>query len=456
MTVGRRGDEELAPDPDVVVVGANVAGSSIAYELASRGLSVTLVERRRQEDVGRSSCGDGIERYQFESLGLEVPQGDFILREVDRAFVVSPDGKHRLTGEAAGIAIERFGLNQFLLERATAAGAGLVDATMAVNPILYEERVEGVRCKPVSGGDHYDIRAAVTVDAGGWRGVLRRALPRQWPVTEEIPRREMAIAYREERRREEPCDELMVEAHFDFEVTPKGLYWRADRTRELVNVGVGMQWLPDMPNPRRVVRERVLPMFPDLEGTRLLRAGGGVIPNRRPLDCPVGPGFVAIGDAACQMQPMSGSGIGASMYAARLAAETLKVALETTRRPGMSALFPYVVEYHRTYGAHQAANHVLRASLQALTNAQLNKLMGSRLVSEDELVTAARKGRLDLGFMGKLRAAGSLIGEPRLIGALKRMQGNMERARSLYLEFPEDPGTLPEWRRRVAAHFSRL
>ncbi len=446
----------MVPDPDVVVVGANVAGASIAYELASRGLSVTLVERRRQEDVGRSSCGDGIELYQFESLGLEVPQGAFIHRQVERAFVVSPDGRHRITGEGVGIAIERYGLNQFLLERALAAGAGLVDHTVAVNPILYEGRVEGVRCRPVPGGDRYDIRAAVTVDAGGWRGVLRRALPPEWPVAEEVPRRETAIAYREERRREEPCDELLVEAHFDFDVTPRGLYWRADRTRELVNVGVGMQWLPGMPNPRAVVRERVLPRFPDLEGTRLLRAGGGVIPNRRPLDCPVGPGFVAVGDAACQMQPMSGSGIGASMYAARLAAETIKGALEARWRPGMSALYPYVVAYHRTYGAHQAANHVLRASLQALTNAQLNKLMGSRLVSEDELVTAAREGRLELGFMDKLRAAGRLIGEPRLIGALRRMQRSMEGARSLYLEFPEDPEALPAWRRRVTAHFSDL
>ncbi len=439
---------------DTVVVGANVAGASIARELARRGLRVVVVERQPAADVGSRSCGDGIERYQFERLGLEVPRGDFILREVAVAYLSSPDRRHRLRGEAAGIAMDRFGLNQHLLGRALDAGAELRDGTDALVPLVEGDRVVGVRCQDRAGGDAFELLAPVTVDATGWRGLMRRELPPSWAVAEVVPRVEMAVAYREERMREAPVEELTVEATFDFEVAPGGLYWVADRTEVLVNVGIGMQWVPGIPNPRQRVRERVMPLYPGLEGTRLMRAGAGVIPNRRPLDCPVAPGLVAIGDAACQVQPLSGSGIGASMYAARLAAEAIATALESTRAPSLEDLYAYGRAYNSGYGADQAANQMLRVSLQALTNEQLNRLMGARIVSEEDLVSAARTGRLDLGFAGKLKAATKLLGEPKLIRALARMQSRMEAARKLYSDYPEDPSELVGWRRRASELFT--
>ncbi len=444
----------MGRDIDVVVVGANVAGASVAQELAIRGLHVTIVERLPGPEVGARSCGDGIERFQFEKLGLEVPQGDFILREVEVAYVASPDRNHKMKGKSAGIAIERYGLNQHLLSKATGAGADLMDNTLASSPILEGGRVVGVKCQARGDGGTSEVRAPVTVDATGWRGVLRCALPPEWPIAEEVPRRELAFAYREERRRAEPKGDLLVEATFDFEIAPQGLYWMADRTDTLVNVGIGMQWLPDIPNARRVLRERVVPLYPDLEGTEVIRSGGGVIPNRRPIDCFAAPGIVALGDAACQVQPLSGSGIGASMYAAKLAGEAIAKALETTRAPGLGDLFPYVVAYQRSYGADQAANQVLRLCLQSLTNAQLNRLISSRIVAEEDLVAAARTGRLHMGFKGKLRAAAKLVGEPKLIRTLSRMQSKMEDARHLYAQYPEDPSGLRAWREQAAKLFA--
>ena len=266
----------------------------------------------------------------------------------------------------------------------------------------------------------------------------------------------MAFAYREERRRAEPKGDLLVEATFDFEIAPQGLYWIADRTDTLVNVGIGMQWLPDIPNARRVLREQVVPLYADLEGTEVIRSGGGVIPNRRPIDCFAAPGIVAIGDAACQVQPLSGSGIGASMYAAKLAGEAIAEALEGTRAPGIEDLFPYVVAYQTSYGADQASNQVLRTCLQSLTNAQLNRLITKGIVAEDDLVAAARTGRLDMGFKGKLRAAAKLVGEPRLIRLLSRMQSKMEDARRVYNQYPEDPSGLRAWRGRAADLFATI
>jgi flavin-dependent dehydrogenase len=443
----------LRTDWDAIVVGANVAGASVAFETTSRGLDVVMVERAPIAEIGSKSCGDGVERYQFEKLDLPIPRGEFMLRDVEVAYLNSPDRTVRLRGESAGIAIDRYGLNQHLVRRAIGSGTQMMDNTEASSPVVEGGRVVGVDCRARDSGETHRLRAPVTVDATGWRGQLRRALPGEWPVAEEVPRHETALAYREERRRSEPVDEMVVEATFDFDIAPLGLYWVADRTETLVNVGIGMQWVPGLPRPGTQIRERVIPLYPGLESTEVIRAGGGIIPNRRPIDCPVAPGLMAVGDAACQVMPLTGSGIGASMYAAGLLASTLVEALEANRSPGMEDLFGYAHAYHTSYGVDQAANQMLRASLQALSNRQLNRLMGSRLVSEEELVSAARQGRLDMSFGRKMKAAARLLGEPRLIRALGRMQSDMESARALYRDYPERPSGLEAWRKRASRVF---
>ena len=443
----------LVSEHDVIVVGANVAGASTARHLADRDLHVALVERQDRDRLGARSCGDGIERFQFEKLGLDIPQGDFIMREVPVAYLNSPDRKARFRGVAAGIAIDRFGLNQHLLAEAVEAGAELLDATQTISPVVEDGAVRGIRAKARGSDQAVEMRAPVTVDATGWRGHLRHQVPAGWPIAEIVPDGETAIAYREERRRSEPIEDLMVEATFDFDIAPQGVYWYADRSETLVNVGIGMQRSPGVPNPKRVIRERVLPLYPGLGGTEVIRAGGGVIPNRRPIDCPVADGIVAVGDSACQVNPISGSGIGASLYASHIVAEVIARALEVSRSPTAEELLPYATRYQRGYGRDQAAFQVVRTTLQSMTNHQLDRLMGTGTLSEDDLVTAVRTGKLTLGFGQKLRTATKLLGEPGLIRALLRMQRDMEAVRGHYSEYPGNMDGLEGWRVRAARLF---
>ena len=164
----------LDTEHDVVVVGANVAGASVARHLAERGLRVGLVERQSGPEVGSKSCGDGIERFQFERLGLPTPKGEFVLREVDVAYLLSPDRASRFLGAGAGIAIDRFSLNQHLLARAFQAGVELHDRVEALGPVVEEGAVTGVR---VEGRDGAPGGLAVEASAGssGGAGVAPEA-----------------------------------------------------------------------------------------------------------------------------------------------------------------------------------------------------------------------------------------------------------------------------------------
>ncbi|NIS21479.1 MAG: NAD(P)/FAD-dependent oxidoreductase, partial [Thermoplasmata archaeon] len=110
----------------------------------------------------------------------------------------------------------------------------------------------------------------------------------------------------------------------------------------------------------------------------------------------------AVGDSACQVNPISGSGIGASMYASLILADVAAAALESSDAPTTTHLLPYATRYQRGYGRDQAAFQVVRSTLQSMTNSQLNRLMATDTLSEDDLVTAARTGKLTLSFGRKL------------------------------------------------------
>ena len=132
-----------------------------------------------------------------------------------------------------------------------------VETAEAQAPVVDDGAVGGVRVSRRGEGEVGLMRAPVTVDATGWRGLLRHRVPAGWPIAEVVPDHETAIAYREERRRQVPKGDLLVEATFDFAIAPRGLYWYADRSETLVNVGIGMQRRPGLPSPRRAIRDRV-------------------------------------------------------------------------------------------------------------------------------------------------------------------------------------------------------
>ena len=65
------------PDTKVIVVGAGPAGVSLAYLLASRGISVTLLERHR--DFNREFRGEVLLSSGLEAL-QQVGLGDIVTR----------------------------------------------------------------------------------------------------------------------------------------------------------------------------------------------------------------------------------------------------------------------------------------------------------------------------------------------------------------------------------------
>ncbi len=409
--------------------------------------------------IGSRSCGDGVDKLEFERLGLELEEGPWVHGDVVRGEVFGPDLKHSLAAQGYIRAVHRYHFCQHLVERAVDAGAKLLDNSKAIAPILEKNYVKGIKLKYLKGRTvkQKKLHSNIVVDASGLNAAVRTKLPSEWMVAEKIARRDISVCYKESREFAKPLKKRFIHGYFSSEIAPGGFYWIATRSLTKVNVGLGLRYEANPENqlnPKKQLYTKILKLHPIVTKAKVTWSGGGLIPRRRPLDCTVGNGFIAVGDAAAMVNPMSGGGIGPSMFAGKLGGKVLHRAL-LEHDVGLENLWQFNYEYNRTYGHVQASNQILRLTLEALSDAQVNALLGAQLFSETEIIEAIESGKLDIGFMSKLKKVGKLARHPKLLMALRRMYKGMERARELYKGYPENRDDFNKWRAEVRKFFDR-
>ncbi len=438
---------------DAVVVGAGVAGCFTAYKLASAGLRVALVERKPEEKIGEKVCGDAIGEHHFRNTDLEPPT---IGVDADGVFegvvVYSPSEKYKLLAEGRGYALRRKEFGQRLLKLAVNAGAELYSEHHAKSPIISDSWVRGVEVIREGEGSK-KLKARLVVDASGAQGVIRSRVPKEWWVYYEVPREDYNICYREVLELDIEVQTEYAEIYLDPEVAPGGYWWLFPKTKNVVNLGIGVQWKAGNPNPMEQYLKHVKPRF-ERHVVRVLHSGGGIVPTRRTMPCMVWNGLLVVGDAACTANPIHGGGIGPALMSALKASETAIEALENAGEASLEALWPYHKRYFEAYGAKQAALDVLRMFLQKLSRDDLEFVMEKGIVNNQELLKIGYDGELRLSILDKLGFALRLLARPTLLRGVAKVKEYMDKARKLYLDFPDSPNGYPEWREREEKLFS--
>jgi flavin-dependent dehydrogenase len=240
---------------DIIVVGGNVAGASMAKGLAENGLKVLLVERMPQIKIGSNTCGDGLDKQEFKRLGLDLPEGDFVDGDIFHAVAYAPDRIHTLSAGGVLRAVHRYKFCQYLINLAASAGVEISDNTHAVGPLIKKDHVAGIRIKKSDGTDE-KLMSKMVVDASGINGVIRRRLPQDWWVTEKINSMDTSVCFKETRIFPKPQPEPSVRGYLTRDIAPGGYYWVAMRTKTKVNVGMGVKRTGSHPNPRKQIYKK--------------------------------------------------------------------------------------------------------------------------------------------------------------------------------------------------------
>lgn len=433
-----------APDEhvDVVVVGAGTAGLQAALQLAKTGRSVVVLERRPEGKSGARWC-NGTTAWQFERAGLEPPKPPELRAHGGAAHMVSPTGAHRFTIDASPI--------------------GDADMRLLVDRLQHDAELVGVdirwgaadlqltcdRGRPTAiTGTHGDealaIAADLFVDAAGYTGVLRNQVP---ALAERCP--DVAPA--------DLCSAQQLILEID-DVDGARAFLEANGARPgdaVVAVGIEGGYSTVNITVEASLHEvsvltGTIPADGNATGPELLKAtrdahpwmgrtvfgGGGLIPLRRAYDRFTAPGIALVGDAACQVFPGHGSGIGFGLLAGKVLAEATDGAAD----PGSAeVLWGYQARYLREFGATLAGYDAIRRMSTALGPEGVEALYASGIFSPALVLPGLEQKMGLLGVRDTVAAARALAARPAVAKVVVPALAAMGAARAIYRGYPAAP-----------------
>jgi digeranylgeranylglycerophospholipid reductase len=431
---------------DILVVGAGTGGAVVARRLAEGGFRVLLVDRAAAADVGRKVCGNAIGEDGLSVLSryVETPEGPEVAKRLSHGTLILEDGS-TIRIPKGGVILNRLVFGQRLLADAIRAGVVFHDRSSCVG--WGDRDSNRVRVRD-PGGHEADVAARIVIDASGFRAVLTRTGGPTYP--DAVSRGDVAIAYRQVVPLVEPLDRpddaIVVLAP---KMARGGYGWVFPMSDRLANVGIGAP-LSAVDRPIQEIYDEFVAAQPWLHLSDPIEAGAGLLPIRAPLATFVGDGFMCVGDAACQTDPLHGGGISPSIVGAHLAADAAARALESGDTSA-EALWGYNLSFMREVGARHAGQDFLRRFLDSLGDDDL--LFLAREFGGSHLLTTTFQPD---GALPRLRTAFRVLSKaaarPRLAGTLVRTGQLCERIQQTYLDYPDSIEGLDTWLGHVEFH----
>lgn len=422
---------------DIIIVGGSIAGSTLAMFLSKSDLSIAIVDKNPREKIGEKICGDGISASYFDKLGIPKPTKNEIYSVIRSAKIISPNFKDQILVKGEGYTIDRLKLNQRFLKIAEENGVEIIDRTNVLEPIIRDNRVSGVVAR--KGKEIIKIHSKVVVDASGVTGVIRNKL-RKYLVESSAEPFDLIIACRDVIRFKHQSDGSL-EIYLGHKFSPGGYAWIFPEGEEMLNIGLGVQPVSGFTKNPKDLLER-FKRIKGLSNAEILKTGCWPVPVRRPLAQLVYEGFLVLGDAAFQANPLHGGGMGNAMVAAKIALDVLLEAEKFT----IDELWRYAYEYMRGEGAKNAALEVPKLLLQGFKDKDFEWLISKSGITSEEVASLEFSLRRK-GSIWKKLILNAIVRKPLLLRRFKKARDLYREILSHYKNYPKkyDRKALKRW-----------
>ncbi|MEI7812925.1 MAG: NAD(P)/FAD-dependent oxidoreductase [Ignavibacteria bacterium] len=356
---------------DVVVAGAGPAGSIAAKYAAEKGVSVLILEKDR--DIGCPvRCAEAVGKKSLEEF--ITPDKKWISSEINKFALIAPDTSEVIINFAiGGYVINRKIFDYELARQASEVGAKILTRAY-VNGLLTEGgQVTGVKYQ--YRGEQFEVKSKIVIAADGVESRVGR-----WA----------GLKTYTDFRDMECCTQLTVSNikvnadtcrfYFGRDIAPYGYLWVFPKGNSMANIGLGINGMVGKKRPAlSYLNEFMEKHYP--EASVLTSIAGGV-PCPVTLDKISAPGIMLVGDAARQVNPLSGGGIVSGMRGGSIAG---RIAGESILSKKPEHILSYDRQWHESTGKKHEIYNRIKETIYKLTDEKYNTLARSFLkVSEEK------------------------------------------------------------------------
>jgi digeranylgeranylglycerophospholipid reductase len=300
---------------DIVVVGAGPAGSMAARAAARSGAKVLLLDRRRELGVP-VQCGEALSEDPLKDLGIK-PDPRWIAGRTNAVKIVSPSGivvriaEEKIVGKV-GYILDRKVFDKHLAVLAAKEGADIKVGTLVDNLMIRSGRIGGVKAHGMDG--KLEVLADVVIAADGVGSRIARLAGmntalRLVDIESGVQFQMVGIDFE---------SSSTMEFYFGSKIAPGGYAWVFPKGEDMANVGLGVLGSRAERPAIEYLRDFVNKM-PSLRKGKIIEINAGGIPVGGPIKKTVKDNLLVVGDAARQVNALTGGGIDMAMRAGDIA-----------------------------------------------------------------------------------------------------------------------------------------
>lgn len=374
---------------DIIVVGAGPAGSIASKFAAEQGVSVLMLEKDR--DVGYPvRCGEAVSMAGLEEFIKPDPK--WIATEINKFNFIAPDKTEiSVAFEGKGCILERKIFDYELANIAAQKGTDILTRAY-VNGLIFDDgKVTGVKYE--YRGKQEEVKAKIVIAADGvesrvgrWAGLKTFSDFRDMESGIQVTASNINV------------DENTCYFYWGNIYAPQGYLWVFPKGNGLANIGLAITG--DIGKKRSALSYLNEFLQNNYPNASVLSQVAGGIPFTPTLDKIVGNGIMLVGDAARQINPLSGGGIISGMIGGSIAG---KVAGKAILNNDMNSINKYEELWHERLGKRHVMFNRIKNGIYNLSDEKYNSIAHS--------LSKIPKNKLSLGQIAKT----AVMNKPSLI-----------------------------------------
>lgn len=295
---------------DVLVVGAGPAGLWASDKLAKSGLKVLCLDKKQEIGVPKR-CAEGLGLGWFNRLGIK-PDPAWAVQAIVGAGLYAPSGKkiEMRFDSTSGYVLERRVFEKHLARDASESGA--IIRTKA--NVFELERKDGfVEVKSIESGKVMEYKVRLVMACDGVETLTARRLG----VNTTMSLKDYDSGYQYEMTNIDFEGTDLINLFFGSDVAPRGYVWIFPKGEHQANVGIGIGGTTE--KTAKYYLDKFIAGMPGLAKGSIIEVNCGCVPVGGFLDDMTADNLLIAGDAAHQVNPIHGGGIGLAMEGAELA-----------------------------------------------------------------------------------------------------------------------------------------